>query len=177
VIWAKEQIEYFGQVYRRQVYTPSVDQATIDRCHKQVMSANKKHLRDVGLDFAFLLESVTKREAEPAPASFAPTPQSAVAPTTFANLMASRPGALKVDNSNYGYKNLNTAAFSPMSPDLLQSAVSAVSANSPASANSDVSLSQGSTKPLAIRRARNASESAPPPPPRSSRRSQAHNML
>ncbi|KAL1407578.1 exocyst complex component exo84 [Vanrija albida] len=80
VTWAKKQIEYFSDVFRRQVYAPAIEQNVVDDCLRVTASANRKLLRDVGLDFTFLLNSLTERD----PAAAArPTPQSAQAPRGF----------------------------------------------------------------------------------------------
>lgn len=183
--WARDQIEYFGQVFRRQVYAPTIEKNVIDECHKVTMSAAKKLLREPGLDFTFLLNAVTSADPPPAPVSFVPTPvatpmsATGPAPTSFEAMIASRPGVVKVDNSNFGFKSLNTN-FSPISP------MSEPGQQSAQSASSEVSLSQGTTAPLSISRRRqeasgtrapsgtsasNVTASPPRPPPRSDRRS------
>ncbi|TXT09072.1 hypothetical protein VHUM_02546 [Vanrija humicola] len=64
VTWAKKQIEYFSDVFRRQVYAPAIGQNVVDDCLRVTTSANRKLLRDVGLDFTFLLNSLTERDPE-----------------------------------------------------------------------------------------------------------------
>ncbi len=66
VSWAKEQIEYFGDVFRRQVYAPAIDKRTVEECLRVTGSANRKLLRDVGLDFTFLIEALTAPPDAPA---------------------------------------------------------------------------------------------------------------
>lgn len=62
VSWAVEQIEAYGEIFRRQVYDGEEDQSKmIDRS----ISITKVHagmLKEVGLDFGFLLDSVLNRE-------------------------------------------------------------------------------------------------------------------
>lgn len=69
VSWAKDQIEYFGDVFRRQVYAPAIDQKVVDECLRVTASANRKLLRDVGLDFTFLLQALTAPEPSSTPSS------------------------------------------------------------------------------------------------------------
>lgn len=63
VTWAKEQIEYFGDIFRRQVYAPTTSDGVISDCLRVTQNANKKQLREIGLDFTFLLNSATERRA------------------------------------------------------------------------------------------------------------------
>lgn len=79
--WAKEQVETFADMFRRQVYAPMVEQGIADECLKVTASANRKVcstcqvitneqlLRDVGLDFTFLLSNLL----QPDPNSSNPT--------------------------------------------------------------------------------------------------------
>ncbi|ODN73316.1 hypothetical protein L202_07862 [Cryptococcus amylolentus CBS 6039] len=63
VTWAKEQIETFVDLFRRQVDVPDVDQSVVDECLHVTASQNRKLLRDVGLDFTFLLISLLQPSA------------------------------------------------------------------------------------------------------------------
>nr|XP_018259262.1 exocyst complex component EXO84 [Kwoniella dejecticola CBS 10117]OBR81420.1 exocyst complex component EXO84 [Kwoniella dejecticola CBS 10117] len=56
--WAKEQIETFADMFRRQVYAPNVEQSVVDECLRVTASQNRKLLRDVGLDFTYLLSTL-----------------------------------------------------------------------------------------------------------------------
>ncbi|RSH95179.1 exocyst complex component exo84 [Saitozyma podzolica] len=69
VTWAKEQVETFADMFRRQVYAPMVEQGIADESLKVTASANRKLLRDVGLDFTFLLSNLL----QPDPNSSSPT--------------------------------------------------------------------------------------------------------
>lgn len=60
VTWAKEQIEYFGDTFRRQVYAPAIEPRVVEECLRVTSSANRKLLRDVGLDFTFLINALTE---------------------------------------------------------------------------------------------------------------------
>ncbi|WWC73016.1 uncharacterized protein I206_106981 [Kwoniella pini CBS 10737] len=66
--WAKEQIETFADMFRRQVYAPNVDQSVVDECLRVTASHNRKLLRDVGLDFTYLLSTIL----QPDPSSSLP---------------------------------------------------------------------------------------------------------
>ncbi|BEJ15783.1 hypothetical protein CspHIS471_0503880 [Cutaneotrichosporon sp. HIS471] len=66
VSWAKEQIEFFGDVFRRQVYAPAIDKRTVEECLRVTAGANRRLLRDVGLDFTFLIEALTAPPDAPA---------------------------------------------------------------------------------------------------------------
>ncbi|EGG05981.1 uncharacterized protein MELLADRAFT_77926 [Melampsora larici-populina 98AG31] len=62
VRWAAEQIELYASIFRRQVYGVDQDVQSIQDC----MSVTKAHasmLKEVGLDFGFLLESLLSPEA------------------------------------------------------------------------------------------------------------------
>ncbi|KAK4683859.1 exocyst complex component 8, partial [Tremellales sp. Uapishka_1] len=70
VTWAKEQIETFSDLFRRQVYAPSIEESVADECIRVAASHNRKLLRDVGLDFTFLLSTLLR----PDPTSSTPLP-------------------------------------------------------------------------------------------------------
>ncbi|PLW54141.1 hypothetical protein PCANC_06452 [Puccinia coronata f. sp. avenae] len=60
VKWAVDQLDLFGEVFRRQVYEGEEDQWTI----QESISVTKAHagmLKEVGLDFGFLLSSVLSK--------------------------------------------------------------------------------------------------------------------
>lgn len=61
VTWAKDQIEYFGDIFRRQVYAPTTSEGVINDCLRVTQNANRKQLREIGLDFTFLLNAATER--------------------------------------------------------------------------------------------------------------------
>jgi hypothetical protein len=42
VTWAKEQIEAFADMFRRQVYAPDIPQQTVEECSKIIASHNRK---------------------------------------------------------------------------------------------------------------------------------------
>ncbi|KAI0080989.1 hypothetical protein K474DRAFT_1704276 [Panus rudis PR-1116 ss-1] len=75
--WAKQQIEIFAEMFRKQVFGPDVDQQTIDEAIKVTHHQSRKLLEEFGLDFRFLLEDllVEKPSDAPRPPTFRPHPQ------------------------------------------------------------------------------------------------------
>ncbi|ORY33088.1 hypothetical protein BCR39DRAFT_521150 [Naematelia encephala] len=63
VTWAKEQIEIFADLFRRQVYAPTIADGVAEECLRVVASHNRKLLRDVGLDFTFLLTTLLQPDS------------------------------------------------------------------------------------------------------------------
>ncbi|KAH9817504.1 Cullin repeat-like-containing domain protein [Melampsora americana] len=57
VRWAAEQIELYASIFRRQVYGVDQDAQSIQDC-MSVTKAHSSMLKEVGLDFGFLLESL-----------------------------------------------------------------------------------------------------------------------
>jgi hypothetical protein len=152
--WAKTQVEYFGDIFRRQVYAPTIDESVVSECLKVTMSANRKLLRDAGLDFTFLLNSVTSSDPEPAPAGFSAAPISAGPPTTFAAMNAGR----KVSTGR------GDGGYSPLSPGS-ESGPASLFGRRPRPDGRNVSGAS------AFSNANSSSASPPRPPPRSERRS------
>ncbi|WVF65465.1 hypothetical protein IAT40_000193 [Kwoniella sp. CBS 6097] len=64
VTWAKEQIETFADMFRRQVYAPNIEQGVADECIRVTASHNRKLLRDVGLDFTYLLSTLLQSDPD-----------------------------------------------------------------------------------------------------------------
>ncbi|KAJ6575466.1 hypothetical protein B0H19DRAFT_1128810 [Mycena capillaripes] len=56
--WAKKQIEDYGEMFRRQVYSSDVDPKVVDDALKITYSQSKKLLQEYGLDFRFLFSDV-----------------------------------------------------------------------------------------------------------------------
>ncbi|KAJ7492286.1 hypothetical protein FB451DRAFT_1022270 [Mycena latifolia] len=56
--WAKKQIEDYGELFRRQVYSSDVDPKVVDEALKITYSQSKKLLQEYGLDFRFLFSDV-----------------------------------------------------------------------------------------------------------------------
>ncbi|KAL7414262.1 hypothetical protein BDY24DRAFT_414477 [Mrakia frigida] len=58
VTWAKEQIEIFAGMFRRQVYGSDVDPSVVEEALEATRIQSKKLLYDIGLDLTFLLRSL-----------------------------------------------------------------------------------------------------------------------
>ncbi|TFY54472.1 hypothetical protein EVG20_g9690, partial [Dentipellis fragilis] len=56
--WAKEQIEMYAEMFRRQVYSADVDQKTVTEALRITHSQSRKLLQEFGLDFRFLLDEL-----------------------------------------------------------------------------------------------------------------------
>ncbi|KAJ7610832.1 Cullin repeat-like-containing domain protein [Roridomyces roridus] len=56
--WAKKQIEDYGDLFRRQVYSADVDTKVVDEAMKITYAHSKKLLQEYGLDFRFLFSDV-----------------------------------------------------------------------------------------------------------------------
>ncbi|TCD68299.1 exocyst complex component exo84 [Steccherinum ochraceum] len=71
VEWAKQQVEHFAEMFRKQVYTPDVNAKTVENAIQVVHSQSKKLLEEFGIDFRFLLEQLLvekpKEVARPPP--------------------------------------------------------------------------------------------------------------
>lgn len=65
VTWAKQQIETFADLFNRQVDAPNISQSTVDESLHVTATQNRKLLRDVGLDFTFLLSSLLRPSSSP----------------------------------------------------------------------------------------------------------------
>ncbi|KAF7302741.1 Exocyst complex component [Mycena chlorophos] len=56
--WARKQIEDYGELFRRQVYSPDVDKKVVDEALMITRAQSKKLLQEYGLDFRFLFSDV-----------------------------------------------------------------------------------------------------------------------
>ncbi|KAJ7070704.1 nuclear mRNA splicing protein [Mycena amicta] len=56
--WAKKQIEDYGELFRRQVYSSDVDRKVVDEALMITRAQSKKLLQEYGLDFRFLFNDV-----------------------------------------------------------------------------------------------------------------------
>ncbi|KAI0686819.1 hypothetical protein BC835DRAFT_1420137 [Cytidiella melzeri] len=64
VQWAKVQVEKYGEMFRKQVYSLDVDPEVIDGAIKATKLQSKKLLEEYGLDFRFLLDKVLLENSE-----------------------------------------------------------------------------------------------------------------
>ncbi|KAH9854378.1 hypothetical protein C2E23DRAFT_753413 [Lenzites betulinus] len=58
VEWAKQQIELYGEMFRKQVFSSDVDAETIDNAIQITHLQSKKLLEEYGIDFRFLLDNL-----------------------------------------------------------------------------------------------------------------------
>ncbi|KAH9923140.1 uncharacterized protein BXZ73DRAFT_91470 [Epithele typhae] len=58
VEWARQQIELYAQMFRRQVYSSDVEPQTIDDALQITLVQSKKLLEEYGIDFRFLLDQL-----------------------------------------------------------------------------------------------------------------------
>ncbi|KAI0829081.1 hypothetical protein BC628DRAFT_1315984 [Trametes gibbosa] len=58
VEWAKQQIELYGEMFRKQVFSSDVDAQTIDNAIQITRVQSKKLLEEYGIDFRFLLDNL-----------------------------------------------------------------------------------------------------------------------
>ncbi|KAF9225287.1 hypothetical protein BS17DRAFT_730632 [Gyrodon lividus] len=56
--WAKKQIEMYANMFRKQVYSPDVDQQAIEEALRITYSQSRKLLQEFGLDFRYLLDDL-----------------------------------------------------------------------------------------------------------------------
>ncbi|KAJ7361385.1 nuclear mRNA splicing protein [Mycena albidolilacea] len=101
--WTKKQIEDYGELFRRQVYSSDADAKVVDDALKITYAQSKKLLQDYGLDFRFLFSDVLSEHPK----------DTAQAPPTFtlrghqvAKPPRHTPASLNLTNSN-------TASASP----------------------------------------------------------------
>ncbi|KZT02064.1 uncharacterized protein LAESUDRAFT_815521 [Laetiporus sulphureus 93-53] len=62
--WAKKQVEFYAEVFQRQVYGSDIDQQTIDEAIKITHLQSRRSLEEYGIDFRFLLDKLLL-EAQP----------------------------------------------------------------------------------------------------------------
>ncbi|OSD01155.1 hypothetical protein PYCCODRAFT_1392308 [Trametes coccinea BRFM310] len=71
VEWAKEQIEMYAEMFRKQVYSSDIDAATIEEAIRLTHIQSRKLLEEYGVDFRFLLDNLLiekpKENARPPP--------------------------------------------------------------------------------------------------------------
>ncbi|KAJ6609351.1 hypothetical protein B0H10DRAFT_2225991 [Mycena sp. CBHHK59/15] len=92
--WAKKQIESYGEMFRRQVYSSDVDPKTVDEALKITYSQSKKLLQEYGLDFRFLFSDVLSehpkdKSRHPRPSPYVATRSLSRHATTALNLASS----------------------------------------------------------------------------------------
>ncbi|CCM03823.1 uncharacterized protein FIBRA_05972 [Fibroporia radiculosa] len=73
VEWAKKQVEFYAEMFRKQVYSSDVDQQTIEEAVKITNFQSKKSLEEYGIDFRFLIDKLLL-EAPKSPVNARPPP-------------------------------------------------------------------------------------------------------
>jgi len=75
--WAKQQIENYAEMFRKQVYISDVESKTVDEALQITYSQSKKLLQEYGLDFRFLLDELlveNPKDKTPPPFIFSAEP-------------------------------------------------------------------------------------------------------
>ncbi|KIJ39437.1 hypothetical protein M422DRAFT_781017 [Sphaerobolus stellatus SS14] len=90
VQWAKEQIETFAEMFRKQVHGSDVSPQTLQDCLEVTRLQAKRHLKDNSLDFSHLLEHLLISPEPPiSPPAFARRPSPST-PTMASELTSSQ---------------------------------------------------------------------------------------
>lgn len=120
VTWAREQIEAFADLFRRQVYVPSISPKVADECIRVIASHNRKLLRDVGLDFTFLLSTLlqapsTSAEPHPQPHPVFDLPATAATPAAGFHIEPSPYPGYHADGGYFDQMDVDPATPVPSS--------------------------------------------------------------
>ncbi|KAM6498827.1 exo84 subunit/exocyst complex component [Amanita muscaria] len=67
--WAKKELETYAEVFRKQVFTPDVDQKVVQEAVKITHAQSKKLLQEYGLDFSYLLNDLLMEDPKTLPKS------------------------------------------------------------------------------------------------------------
>ncbi|KAJ7269384.1 hypothetical protein B0H12DRAFT_36009 [Mycena haematopus] len=130
--WTKRQIEDYGELFRRQVYTAGADAdpKVVDDALKTTYAQSKKLLQDYGLDFRFLFSNVLSehpKDTAQAPPSFTMrghqvakpprhTPASLNLNLASSNVAGSPPPPMSTASSFSSTTTSSTAAFRERDP-------------------------------------------------------------
>ncbi|KAH9926480.1 uncharacterized protein B0H18DRAFT_1118969 [Fomitopsis serialis] len=60
--WTKKQVEFYAEMFRKQVYSSDADQQTIEEAIKITQSQSRRSLEEYGIDFRFLLDRLLLAE-------------------------------------------------------------------------------------------------------------------
>ncbi|KAJ7754970.1 nuclear mRNA splicing protein [Mycena maculata] len=119
--WAKKQIEDYGELFRRQVYSSDVDPKVVDEAMKITYAQSKKLLQEYGLDFRFLFSDVLSENPKDC---IKTTPTFTLRGHQVAKPPRHAPASLNLSASSIG-----SAANSPQLPTAALSTASAYSTN------------------------------------------------
>lgn len=62
--WTKKQVEFYAEMFRKQVYSSNADQQTIEEAIKITQSQSRRSLEEYGIDFRFLLDRLLLAEPQ-----------------------------------------------------------------------------------------------------------------
>ncbi|EPS97806.1 hypothetical protein FOMPIDRAFT_1037724 [Fomitopsis schrenkii] len=62
--WAKKQVEFYTEVFRKQVYSSDADRQTIEEAIRITQSQSRRSLEEYGIDFRFLLDKLLLAEPQ-----------------------------------------------------------------------------------------------------------------
>ncbi|KZT73401.1 hypothetical protein DAEQUDRAFT_722002 [Daedalea quercina L-15889] len=65
--WAKKQVEFYAEMFRKQVYSSDADQQTIEEAIRITQSQSRRSLEEYGIDFRFLLDKLLLAEQQDGP--------------------------------------------------------------------------------------------------------------
>ncbi|KAJ7150404.1 exo84 subunit/exocyst complex component [Mycena filopes] len=144
--WAKKQIEDYGELFRRQVYSSDADKKIVDEALKITYAQSKKLLQEYGLDFRFLFTDVLSEH----PKDSVKTAQTfTLRGHQVAKPPRHTPASLNLTSSNMVSPPLNTGTFSTASA--YTPGASAFPPNSIARDRSDRDGSRDNPPPMSAR--------------------------
>ncbi|KAI0726836.1 hypothetical protein C8Q72DRAFT_843279 [Fomitopsis betulina] len=62
--WAKKQVEFYAEMFRKQVYSSDADRQTIEEAIRITQSQSRRSLEEYGIDFRFLLDKLLLAEPQ-----------------------------------------------------------------------------------------------------------------
>ncbi|KAG8879593.1 exocyst complex component exo84 [Tulasnella sp. 331] len=157
VSWAKDRIEVFATMFRRQVYGPDVDAQTIQESVQVTRLQGKRLLQDIGLDFMFLLDTLLEASREG---------QSPGTPSTTAAVQK-RPSNVRIPS------NANGVVTQPLQPRAVERIKTPVPSGRHSPAPSPL---EQTTSSFPSRSGQSAGRAPVPLPPRSRQRPSSGNL-
>ncbi|KIM88914.1 hypothetical protein PILCRDRAFT_3077 [Piloderma croceum F 1598] len=182
--WAKQQIENYAEMFRKQVYSSDVESKTVEEALQITYNQSKKLLQEYGLDFRFLLDELlveNPKDSTPQPFTFNAEPiarRQDVMPTPrlLTPTPATRPPApamrstppTPTSSSMRSRTPQPSLAAAPSPPPLVSPQPRRVRSPPPESPKPSRATAQTPTNDLV--RSPKSRISSPAPPPRSSNR-------
>ncbi|KAI0054118.1 hypothetical protein FA95DRAFT_1476670, partial [Auriscalpium vulgare] len=170
--WAKVQIESYGEMFRRQVFSSDVDQKTVDEALQITQSQSRKLLQEYGLDFRFLLTELLTSRPKEAPLPPAPVvrvqPNAPALPPRHNSTASVVPNSILRNRSPAPNSTPSVMSPSPAPPvpPVPASMTVPASATRPSTPSTPGVPARAQTPNSAMRSAR----ASPAPPPRSTNR-------